>query len=357
LKIYFPIIFDLHTESLYFNHLKTTIIIFNKGTIVHQNSIIGIDMGGTKILACVINSKEGIIARVKKATDPLASSEKYIKQLRKVVFEAMEIAEISEQNIKAVCLGIPGSVNPLKGKIGIAPNIGMENIILKKELEKELPFPVLVENDVNLGALGIKNYGVGKKSKNMLSVFVGTGIGGGLVLDEKIYRGSNFVAGEIGHMLVDKNGPTCGCGNDGCFEAVASRSAIVKNIEADIKSGKKSILSAMVADGERIKSKSLASAVKKGDKVVTRHIKYACEIIGGVLASIANLLNVDMIVLGGGLIEALGEYMLPEINKSFNKHVMNDSAKGLQILESELGDDAAIYGGISLAEEFLDIKV
>jgi len=188
-------------------------------------------------------------------------------------------------------------------------------------------------------------------------VFIGTGIGGAILIDGKIYRGSNYVAGEIGHMIIEKDGPLCGCGKRGCFEAVASRSAIAKNILKDIKSGKKSILSKLVKSGDRIKSGALAKAIREDDKVVVKHISQACETIGRVLAGVSNLMNFDMIVLGGGLIEALEHFMLPKIKASFNENVMADSGKGLRIVPARLGDEAAIFGGISLAEEFLNIKV
>jgi glucokinase len=324
---------------------------------MHRESIISIDMGGTKVLGCVVNSKEGIIARVKKPTDPTSSRRKYVHQLAEVVYDLIEKVHIDKKKIKAVCLGVPATLNPETGVIGLAPNLGLKNFNIKKMLEAEIPFTVLIENDVNLGALGIKNFGVGKKAKNMLAAFVGTGIGGGLIIDGKLYRGSNYVAGEIGHMLVEKNGPKCGCGMKGCFEAVASRTAIVNKIIKDIKSGKSSKLSKLVKSGERIRSKSLSSAVKYGDKVVSRRIKEGCDVIGEVLASISNLLNLDMIVLGGGLIEALDFYMLPLIKKPFSEHVLKDSAKGLKIVASKLRDDAAIFGGIALAEEFLGVRV
>ena len=191
----------------------------------------------------------------------------------------------------------------------------------------------------------------------MLVVFIGTGIGGGIIINKKIYRGSNNVAGEIGHLIVNKDGPLCGCGNKGCFEAVASRTAIVKNIEKDIKSGKKSLLSGVVKNKGRIKSKALSQAVKEKDPVAVKRVNEASEIIGITLAGISNLLNVDMIVLGGGVMEAMGKFMLPQIKKSFKENIMTGSAKGLKILISKLGDDAALYGGIPLAEEFLGVKV
>ena len=314
-------------------------------------------MGGTKILAAVINSKDGIIARAKIATKSDSSEKAYIESLAAITHEAISISGLKESKIKAVCLGIPGSVNPYTGRIGLAPNLGLKNFYIKEKLQKKIHVPVLIENDVNLGALGIKNFGVGKKNKNILVMFVGTGIGGALIFDGKIYRGTHFMAGEIGHIIVQENGPLCGCGKKGCFEAVASRTAIVRNILSDKRTKKKSKIGKLVPSGEKIKSKALAEAVRKKDKIVLEHLKNACDVIGVVSANVSNLLNVDMIVYGGGLMEALGDAMLPMIKTSYYKNVLSDAAKGTKLVKSKLGDDAAIYGGIALAEEFLGVKV
>lgn len=325
---------------------------------MQEKFIVSVDMGGTKILASVINSKKGIIARQKKPTDIENGTKVYVKDIAELVKKVVKSSKLDAKNIVAVCLGVPGSVNPQTGVIGLAPNLGIKNYKMKAELEKLIPYPVLLENDVNLGALGIKNYGVGKGATNMLAVFVGTGIGGGVVIDKKMYRGNSFVAGEIGHMLVEKNGPKCGCGKKGCFEALASRTAIVNNIIYDIKKLKKrSVLSELVKSNERIKSGSLKNAIEKKDKVVTKRITEACEVIGDVLASVCNLMNFDKIVLGGGVIEALGDFMLPKIREQFNKQVFDAAGKGVKIVPSKLADDAAIYGGLALAEEFLGVKV
>ncbi len=208
-----------------------------------------------------------------------------------------------------------------------------------------------------MGALGAHKFGEAKKSRNMLAVFIGTGIGGGIIIDGKIYRGSNYSAGEIGHVIVDKNGPVCGCGNKGCFETFASRSAIAKNIVAELKTKKKSILKKIISPNKPIKSRMLAAAVKSNDRLVIKHISNACDTIGLVLANSANLMNFDMIVLGGGLIEALDYFMLPKIKESFKKYAFKDASKNLKIIANNLGDDVALYGGIALAEEFLKIKI
>jgi len=325
---------------------------------VQEKYIVSVDMGGTKILASVLNSKKGIIARQKKPTDINSGTKVYVKDIAELINKVVSISKLKKENIVAVCLGVPGSVNPTTGIIGFAPNLAIKNYKMKSELEKLIPYPVLLENDVNLGVLGIKNYGAGKKSVNMLAVFVGTGIGGGVIINGKIYRGFNFVAGEIGHMMVQKNGPKCGCGKKGCFEALASRTAIVNNIIYDVKKlKKKTVLADLIKSNQRIKSGALKNAIDKKDKVVINRITKACETIGDVLGSVCNLMNFDMIVLGGGVIEALGDFMMPIIKEEFHNHVFDAAEKGVKIVSSMLGDDAAIYGGLALAEEFLGVKV
>lgn len=324
---------------------------------LEKNYVISIDMGGTKILGAALNTRDGIIARVKKPTEINSRSRVYVNHLVEVVNDVMVAARLKPNQVKAVCLGIPGSLNPYTGVIADAPNLGLKNFNIKQKLEKLVAYPILIENDVNLGALGIKHFGLGKDAKHLLVVFIGTGIGGALIFDGKIFRGANYAAGEIGHINIDKKGPLCGCGKRGCFESIASRGAIVRAIKKDIAQNKKSILTKIVAPGKQIKSRALAEAVKQQDKLVISHLTKACETIGLVLANTTNLLNFELIVLGGGLIEALDGFMMPVIRRSFQKSVLKDSAKGIKIFPAKLGDDAALYGGIVLAEEFLNIRV
>ncbi|NLH61934.1 MAG: ROK family protein [Ignavibacteriales bacterium] len=324
---------------------------------IPQKYIISIDLGGTKILASLVNSGEGILMSVKKSTKDKSLKGDYATLCAATIKELLASSGVNETSVKAVCLGIPGSVNPHTGIIGIAPNLNIRNYNIKEELGKQIPFPVLIENDVNLAALGIHKFEFSKTVKNMLVVFVGTGIGGGLVFDGKLYRGSSFFAGEMGHILVDKNGPVCGCGQKGCFEAIASRTAIVNNIVREIKSGKKSKLSKIVEAKEQIKSKALANAIAEGDKIAIKHTTSAAKVIGMMLASVNNLLNFDTIVLGGGLVEANEKFILPLIKESFDKFSLKSTAANTILAATRLGDNAAIFGGIPLAEEFLEIKI
>lgn len=324
---------------------------------LNRKYIISIDMGGTKILAALINSEEGIVKRLKKPTIKTGGPDDYVKSLSEAVHDIVKEYGLKKAEVAAVCLGVPGSVNPFTGVIAMAPNLGLKNYNIKEKLEKLIPFPVLIENDVNLGALGVKYYGLGKDARDMLVVFIGTGIGAGFIFDGKLFRGADYAAGEIGHIKVRKDGPLCGCGNHGCFEAVASRTAIDREIKKEIKEGEKSILKEFAESDKQIKSKALANAVKKNDRLAVKHLTKACKVIGKVLADITNLLNLDLIILGGGVIEALDKFMIPVIKESFAENALPSSSKGLKILPTNLGDDAALYGGIPLAEEFLKVKI
>lgn len=320
--------------------------------------IVTIDMGGTKILGALVNSKEGIAATTKKSTKVTKGKPGYPLALHETVQKLIAENGIKESQIKAICLGVPGFVDPPSGVIGMAPNLGLKNYHIKKELQKYTKLPVIIENDVNLAALGVLHFDKAKGKKNVLVVYVGTGIGGGLIFNGSVYRGAHNFAGEIGHITYDVTGPVCGCGKKGCFEAFASRTAMVRDIVNDIKKNKKrSLLSKQVKDGIQIKSKILSQALEAEDKVAVKHVSNACHIIGKVLADLNNLLNLEMIVLGGGAIEAGHKFMMPLIRESFKQYSLPFVGSHVKVVNSALGDDAALLGGIPLAHEFLGIKV
>jgi glucokinase len=319
--------------------------------------LVSVDFGGTKILAALINEKFEIVDRCKLPTEVTEDKSAMINAIALAVNTVLTQNNVTQNDVEALCIGVPGSVDFEKGTVGTAPNLGIKNFNFRKELEKQFSVPILVENDVNLAALGINKFEIdNEKSKNILVVFVGTGIGGALILNGKLYRGSSFFAGEIGHFVVQKNGPKCGCGKKGCFEAIASRTAIVRELNKELRKKRRSILTTLVPKGKQIKSKTLAQAIKKKDSLTTKQVTLACQVIGETLGSITNILNVDRIVLGGGVIEALHKFMVPKIKESFKSTVMAEIGKSVTIVATKLGDDAAIYGGIALAEEAFEVK-
>ena len=317
------------------------------------NNVITVDLGGTKILTAILNNKVEIIAKHKLPTKYDKGSDSLVKSIAKTIDAVLKDSELKETDISAISMGVPGTVNPVSGFIGNAPNLSIINYNIKAELQKYFSIPVLIENDVNLAALGVKKYEYKDKVNNMLVVFVGTGIGGALIFNGKLYRGSTFYAGEIGHMIVNNSGSLNISKSEKTFESIASRTAVVNAITKDIKKGKKSVLSEYVKSNKPIKSKAISKAIETGDKLVIDHISSASKTIGTVLGSLTTLLNFDTIVLGGGVIEASGDFMIPKIETAFNKSVLKEPGKSVKIAATKLGDYAPIYGGVALAEEFI----
>jgi len=316
-------------------------------------NIVSVDFGGTKILSALINANNEIVARVKIPTNIEKGNEFLVKSIADSVKKILEENHLKENDVRAVCLGVPGTVNPFTGIIGSAPNLGIKDFNIKEALAKEIAIPVLIENDVNLAGLGIKKFELGADVKNMLVVFVGTGIGGAFFFDGKLYRGSSFFAGEIGHIIVEPKGEFSTFSNRTTFEMTASRSAIVREIKRGLNKGKKSILKEYKSPKKQLKSRALADALKKEDPLTVKCVAKAAVTIGTVLGSITTLLNIDTIVLGGGVIEAMHEFMIPKIEKAFKETVLLEAGEIVKIFETKLGDDAALYGGVALAEEFL----
>lgn len=319
--------------------------------------IVSIDVGGTKKLGAVLNTKKGIIHRIKISTPPPESGADIGEGIANLVTDLIAGSGVPADSIEAIVLGIPGSVDIENGIVGMAPNLKLVNYNVKEALLNKLDYPVLVENDVNLAALGSLHFGVAKGKQNVLVVFVGTGIGSGIILNGNIYRGRSFAAGEIGHINVGTKGPLCGCGKKGCFEAVASRTAIVRDIRNLILKGKKSVLREKAGKDKPIKSKALKDALESGDKLTEKVVTKACGTIGRVLAGINNLMNFDMIVLGGGMLEANEDIMMPKIIASFDKYSLESTGSVVEITGTSLRDDAPIYGGIALVKEFLNKDV
>ena len=201
---------------------------------VNDDYVVGVDMGGTKILAAVINAKGEIVQQAKRATKPKKGPEEVIERITRCIREAIDSAELNPSQIRAIGIGSPGPLDPETGVIIFAPNLGWSNVPLKAKLEANLSIPTFVDNDVNVGTLGEYAFGAGQGVKNLVGIFVGTGIGGGIILDGKLFHGVNKTAGEVGHMIVEAKGPRCGCGNFGCLEAVASRTAITRDLQKAI---------------------------------------------------------------------------------------------------------------------------
>lgn len=321
----------------------------------NDDYVVGVDMGGTKILAAVINDKGEIVQQAKTATKPKKGPDGVIKRIERCIREAIDGAELETSQIRAIGIGSPGPLDPETGVIIFAPNLGWSNVPLKAKLETIFGIPTFVDNDVNLGTLGEYAFGAGQGVKNLVGIFVGTGIGGGIILDGKLFHGINKTAGEIGHMIVDANGPRCGCGNFGCLEAVASRTGITKELQkAILKKGQKSeLLKLNGGKLDQIRSQAIAKAVKRGDKLTVKVMQRAGKYLGISVASIVHFLNPEMIVFGGGVIEAMRDSLLDPIRQTAAEYALPTTMDGVQIVKAALGDNAGVIGASVLARQRL----
>lgn len=314
---------------------------------------VGVDLGGTKILAGVFSGQLRLLASAKSSTKADRGPKTVIERIARTVRDAVDEADLDLKTVKAVGIGAPGSIDPEQGRVIFSPNMpGWEDIQLKKELEKHLDLPVFVENDCNVCTLGVHVAELGAKAKHLVGIFLGTGIGSGIILDGRLHSGFNRTAGEIGHMVLEVGGPKCGCGNRGCFEALASRTAIFRRIQNAVKDGEKTILTDLLGDdlGD-LRSGDLRKALKKGDKLAEKVVEDAAEYTGIAVGNIINLINPEYIVLGGGVIDALEDEMMAIIVETAHDYAMTGAAKGVQIVASKLGDHAGITGAAALARE------
>ena len=285
------------------------------------------------------------------STKPQRGVEAVIERVARCVQDAVDEADLSLKQVAGVGVGAPGAVNSDSGSVIFAPNMeGWKDVPLKKQLEKHLGIPVFVENDCNIAALGVHVTELKSKPRNLVGIFVGTGIGGGIIINGDLYSGFNHTAGEIGHMVLDVSGPKCGCGNKGCFEALASRTAIFQQIKAGIKDGEKTILTEMLGnDLADLRSGDLRKAIRRGDKFVEKIVEGAAEYIGIGIANLVNILGPEVVVVGGGVIEALEDEMMSVIVETAQDYAMPGTMKDVEIIASKLGDSAGITGGAVLA--------
>ncbi|MDE0554413.1 MAG: ROK family glucokinase [Candidatus Poribacteria bacterium] len=319
-------------------------------------NVIGVDMGGTKILSAVIDAEGQILGTAKVPTKADKGAAEVIDRIADCIRKAIDKSGVDSESIQAVGIGAPGPLDPATGVVIFAPNLGWKDVPLKAELEARVGFSTFVDNDVNVGTLGEHVFGAGRGVQNVVGIFVGTGIGGGIILNGKLFHGASKTAGEVGHIIVKAGGPRCGCGRRGCLEAIASRTAMTKQFQkAILKKGKKSVISKLTGgDLRAIRSGVLAKAVRLNDKLTLKIFKKVTKYLGIGIGSIVNFLNPEMIVLGGGVVEALDDTFLDDIRAAAKKYSLPNTLDGVQIVRAELGDNSGILGAAALARQRSD---
>jgi len=321
--------------------------------------MVGIDMGGTRLRALVVNAENEILGMQRAPTNPKQKPDRLVADLVSLIGAALQSAHLKLSDLRTVSIGVPGAVDPVGGVVHHAPNLGWKMVPLGTMLEALLKVPVFVENDVNVGVMGEYALGAGQGAKELVGIFVGTGIGGGIIIGGRLYLGARGAAAEVGHIVVEINGPRCGCGNRGCAEALASRTAMERDVRAAIRRGEESIVLKLMKERgrKRMTSSIIQRALKAHDPVMEEVMEHAQFCLGILVANVVNMLDPECVIIGGGIAARLGkDYVTPIRKTAYQYFLRRHDARRVKIIPGVLGDNAGPLGAVVLARQRLGDK-
>jgi glucokinase len=314
--------------------------------------VLGIDLGGTKVQSAVLDQNGKIIGRGRAKTEAWREDEEVFQTIVDVGRNALSEAGVDHSSVAALGIGSPGPLDPDRGYIVESSNLKFRNFPLGPRLAEAFGCPVRVENDVSAGVYGEFRAGAARGATDVLGMFIGTGIGGGIVINGELYRGYSKNAAEVGHTIVRVGGPRCGCGARGCLEALASRTGMTNQIRKAIRRGKRtSVAKKLKKDTDKLSGSDIRDAYDEGDKLVVKVVRRAAKMIGLGVGSMANVLGPEIVVLGGGVVEALPDEFIDRITKFARSIAVGFTADDLKIVRAQLGDDAGVTGAALLAKE------
>ena len=312
-----------------------------------------LDVGGTKVLGVIFDKNDQIVYRLKKrSTEGGSGAQDVEKVIVDVVNEMLKASGIKKQQVRAVASCAPGVIDQENGIVLFTPNLPWRNYNMKQSMEEKLGLPFFVGNDVNLGVLGEYKFGVARGYNDVVGLFVGTGMGGGLILDGKLYTGNQFKGAECGHMVLDPEGPLCNCGQRGCLEAFSSKQGMSAYIRTQVSRGRESMMAEVVSEGV-FRSKALKKALAANDAVAVEAVDRACHYLAVAIGSLINIFSPQLVILGGGVIEAEGDLFLQKVLAEVDRYCMPSIRTSVEIKNASLGDDSVVYGALALAEEHL----
>ena len=309
--------------------------------------IVAIDLGGTQLRAALCTPDGVIHQRVRKKTRAKRGTEAVLDRISQVAEQVWP----TKGKVRAMSISAPGPLDPFKGIVLESPNLpGWERVPLREIMASRFNVPVAVGNDANLAALGEHRFGAGVGYDDMIYLTISTGIGGGILLGGSLLLGHRGLAGEIGHMVLQPGGPQCGCGNQGCLEALASGTAIGRQARTLAASGRApAILAAAGGSVAQVTSRSVGEAAIQGDKTAQDLLEHAGRYIGIGIANLMHLFNPQRFVLGGGVTNA-GDLLFEPIRRTAPLWVqIPQYAEGVEIVPADLGDDVSLLGAVALA--------
>lgn len=309
-----------------------------------SNAVVAVDLGGTNLRVAAVTSDGILLERTEEPSESTSESSAILQRVSELVREVAGRMEGGQ--VQGVALGVPGIVDPVKGIVYRSPHFpDWKDVDILSFFKKELPWPIVVDNDANLAALGESWKGSGKGLKNFLMMTLGTGIGGGLVVNEKVFRGDRGFAGEVGHICIETNGPECGCGSRGCLETFVSATGILRLAEAsDQVDGREQLLARLGKPLARTTVRDFFDAALDGDIFSNTLFKKMGYYLGIGIASLVNTLGIETIILGGGVAEAW-DFFIEPARKEFAERTYEETARSIKIVRAALGTDAALVGG------------
>jgi len=304
----------------------------------------GIDLGGTKILALLLDEQGDVVYRSETATQAHEGAEAVIGRMVGLIKDSLT----SERELASIGVATAGTLNAREGIVAYAANLGWNDIPLGKRLEEEFGVPVSLENDANAAAYGEWAAGAGKGTQNCVYVTVSTGIGAGIVSSGRLIRGRDNSAGELGHITVDMNGPRCTCGNVGCLELYASGTAIARNagkLAAEYPEKAAALLGK--AGGAALTSRHVAEAAAEGDELSQRVLREAGQALGNGMVTIIHVMNPEVVVIGGGAAN-IGAALFDPMHEAIADHCISSMAAGVRFVSPTLGKEAGAVGAALL---------
>jgi glucokinase len=312
--------------------------------------IMGIDLGGSKILAAVVDPRGEILSIDESVTPAAKERDAIIQSVVDSAHHASEQAGIAISDLCAVGVGAAGISNPEAGILFSSPNLpGLRNVLLGDIMQERLGNKTFLINDADAAALGEFHFGAARGALNFIYITLSTGIGGGILIDGKIYTGAIGAAGEVGHMTIDDNGPICNCGNKGCWETLASGTALAKEARRRIVGGvRTSILEYAEGDIEKVTPEAIHGAAQQGDSLAKELIARTGYYVGVGLANLINIFNPELIVIGGGL-SNIGDMLLKPAFKVAGERSFKEAFQAVRFASAGLGPNSGVLGAAAFA--------
>lgn len=310
---------------------------------------VGIDLGGTNISVGVVNENYEIISKASTKTNCPRPAVEIAADMAKMSLEAIKKAELIVDDIEWVGIGTPGIANSEFGIIEYSNNLGFENVPMSEYIRKYINKPVFIENDANAAAYGEFVAGAAKGTTHAVCITLGTGVGGGIIIDKKIYTGFNFAGAEIGHTVLEVDGPPCTCGRKGCFEVFSSATGLIRMTNEAMDKNKASLMWKLYSEkGSKVSARTSFDAMRMGDKVATEVVNKYIKYLASGITNIINTFQPDILCIGGGVCNE-GDYLLTPIKELVKNEVYTrNSSKNTEIVIAKLGNDAGIIGAAFL---------